>query len=181
MIFGSTGRVPGGLCALGGTGFVIFAQAKGAAKLIARQAGKRFVALALKKAGSRLAGKLFLNSKAWVKAFEHVAEHFSVKALASKASHSVFTTAFRSKPAVEKLIRQALKGPTKKYISRLTIGGDAIGRPCVVIEKEFAEVIGETFKKVGAEIVKQEGGDCKWLRIVVDITGRPITAFPFKP
>lgn len=186
MNIGSTGRIPGPLNLATSSGLGIYAQAAKVVKTVvrktvAREVGERVAELGLKKAGSRLAGKLFLNSKPWVKAFEHIAEHFSLKAAAAKASHTLFVTSLRNKSAVEGLIKKALKAPTKKYLSRLTVSGQAVGRPCVVIEKEFAEVIGETFEKVGAEFVKKEGGDAKWLRIVVDITGRPITAFPFKP
>jgi len=181
MNIGSTFRVPGPLSLSAGTGQLIYAQSAAVAKSVIREIGKRLAALALKKAGSRLAGKMFLNSKAWVKAFEHIVEHFSLKAAAGKASHSLFTATLRNKQAVEGLIRQALKSPTKKFLSRLTIAGHPNGVPCVVIEKEFAQVIGETFEKVGEQFVKKEGGDCKFLRVVIDYTGRPITAFPFNP
>ena len=41
------------------------------------------------------------------------------------------------------------------------------GKPAVVIERQFTEVIGRAGKT-----------ECRVLRIVVDFTGRPITAFP---
>jgi hypothetical protein len=183
MNIGSTGRVPGALLGLHGSGTNIYAQSVPIAKAVVKEIGKRAAALALKKAGSRLAGKLFLNSREWIKAFEHIAEHFSLRALATKATHSVFLASLRNKSAVEGLINQALRGPTRKYLWRLKIANEVIplGRPCVMIEREFAQVIGETFENVGGQFVKKEGADCKWLRIIVDYTGRPITAYPFNP
>jgi hypothetical protein len=134
----------------------------------AKEIGEKLVKLASKKAASRILGKLATNSKAWRKAFEHIAMHFGP--IEGKASHAIFEKAFRSKAGVEKLIRTALTSLGRSpVVSKLTIDGVAAGKPCVILEKEFSEVIG----KIGDE-------PCKILRIVVDFTGKPITAFPVK-
>jgi hypothetical protein len=139
---------------------------KEAERLAEKEVGKGLVKLAAKKAASRILGKLAVNSKAWGKAFVHIAEHFGP--VEGKASHAIFTESLRSKTAIEKLLRQALtKLGRAPVVGKLTISGVPAGKPCVILEKEFAEVIG-----------KIEDKPCKILRIVVDYTGKPITAYP---
>lgn len=173
---------------------------------VVREVGVSLSKLALKKAGARLAGKVLIKSKAWQKAFLHIAEHFTVDALAHKATHGVFAKALRSPKALERLIVSAVKSPSRKFISRATIEGVARGKPVVIIEREFGEVIGDVFVNEGGKIVQQTVDkvvtetvqevvngkivtktitktvkvpvQCKILRIVVDFTGRPITAIP---
>ncbi len=102
----------------------------------------------------------------WQKAFEHISEHF--KSVPGKLTHSIFEPKFRNQKAIEQLLKKALGGPSRTPIlTKLTIGGEQIGMPAVIIEREFSEVIG-----------RAGGKDCKILRIVVDITGRPQTAYP---
>jgi hypothetical protein len=63
-------------------------------------------------------------------------------------------------------VKRAVNGPSRApVITKLTISGEPVGMPAVIIEREFAEVIGH----VG-------GKACKILRIIVDFTGRPQTA-----
>jgi hypothetical protein len=136
------------------------------AKKAAKEIGKKLTKLAVRKAGSRFLGHIARNSPAWRKAFEHIALHF--KAVSGKASHAIFEPKFRSFEAIEELLKKALSGPSRNpVLTKLTIDGVPAGKVAVVIEREFAQVIG----KIGA-------GECRILRIVVDFTGRPITAFP---
>ena len=149
---------------------------KGVGKQVVKQIGKRLTALALRKAASRIVGKMATNSRFWVKAFEHIALHFSEDALASKAVHAVFLKKFCSKAAVEDLIRQGASKAGRRTLSKATFGGVPIGTPVVVLEREFSQVIGhELTKAAGGAVTRVE---CKILRIIVDFTGRPITAFP---
>ncbi|HYE73917.1 MAG TPA: hypothetical protein VEF04_11330 [Blastocatellia bacterium] len=152
---------------------------KGAAKKAVKEVGKKLASLGFKNAGKRLAGKLFIGSGAWNKAFKHVALHFSEAAFAKKASHSVFHSAFRSKAALETLLKDAVTKPSRKILTRATIDGVPAGRPVVVLEREFGQEIGEMLGRQmenGAEKIVRT--PCKILRVVVDITGRPVTAFP---
>ena len=133
---------------------------------VLKEVGKRGAKLASRKAASRILGKLATNSRAWRKAFEHISEHFAP--VANKAAHAIFEKEFRSKAGVEGLLRSALnKLGRAPVVSKLTSDGIASGAPCVILEKEFDKVIGTI-------------GDrpCKILRIIVDFTGKPITAFP---
>jgi hypothetical protein len=133
---------------------------------LAREVGEGVVRLSSKKAASRILGKLATNSRAWRKAFEHISLHFGP--IAGKPSHSVFESAFRNRGAVEGLIRTAIRKLGRAPIAgRLTVHGVPEGTPCVLLEKEFKDVIG-----------KINGRDCKILRIIVDYTGKPITAYP---
>lgn len=144
---------------------------------IIKETGEALAKLALKKAGKRLASKLFLKSRAWQKAFVHVAEHFNLKALAQKAVHTVFVDALRSRGALEGFLKETALKPTRKIISRMTIDGVPAGKPVVVLEREFSQVIGETFAKTQGGQIERKAA-CKILRIIVDFTGRPITAYP---
>jgi len=148
---------------------------KAAARKAEKVAGKRLVALALRKAGSRIAGKLLTGSKEWTKAFEHIAEHFSEEALQHKISHSVFRATLRSRSLLEPLLKDAVLKPSRKVVSQLRLHGVSLGRVCVIIEREFADVIGEDITHTAEGVVRRPA---KILRVVVDITGRPITAFP---
>lgn len=133
---------------------------------VGKEIGKRLTKLASKKAASRLLGKLAVDSKPWRKAFQHIALHF--EPMAGKPAHAVYEAAYRSKAGVEELLRRALSSLGRApVVSKLTIDGVPAGTPCVILEKEFKEVIG----KIGDK-------PCKILRIVVDFTGKPITAFP---
>jgi hypothetical protein len=135
-------------------------------KWVGREIGRGLARLAVKKAGSRFLGHIAKNSREWRKAFEHIAEHFGP--VPGKEVHAIFVAKFCSKEAVEALITKALSKPNRSPIlSKLTIDGLPVGKPCVVIEREFTEVIGH-----------QGAKELKILRIVVDFTGRPVTAFP---
>jgi hypothetical protein len=152
-----------------------------AAKRAAKQVGKRLTQLALKKAASRIIGKMAVGSRFWDKAFKHIAEHFSEQALASKAVHAVFASKYRTKAALEALLKQGASKAGRRTLTQATIAGNPLGRPVVILEREFAEAIGEELtKKVvnGAEVIERV--PCKILRIIVDYTGKPVTAYPVK-
>ncbi|MEK6701726.1 MAG: hypothetical protein AABZ53_05655 [Planctomycetota bacterium] len=134
---------------------------------VTEEVGAKFAALALKKAGTRISGKVLTGSPHWKAAFVHVAEHFGPQA--GKASHAIFEAALRSQRALETLIQSAALKPSLKYLGRETIGGMAVGRPVIVLEREFGRVIG----KIGQD-------NCTVLRLVLDITGKPITAYPIR-
>jgi hypothetical protein len=144
-----------------------------AAKLASRELGQAITRIALSKRTVRFIGKR------WEEAFRHIAEHFAARtALATRAAAGVFLEAFRSRSAVEGLIKQAVKRPSNKLLSRRVVHGAklAIGEPVVIVEREFSQVIGEAFKMSGSEIVKE--GECKVLRVVFNVAGEVITAFP---
>ena len=120
-----------------------------------------------KKAGSRILGHIARNSRVWEKALEHIALHF--KPMAGKAAHVIFEPKFRNMKAIEELVTKAMtKLGWKPVVTQLTdAAGVAVGKPAVILEKEFAEVIG-----------RKGATECKILRVIVDFTGRPITAYP---
>ncbi len=126
--------------------------------------------LLMKKAGARVAAHIARNSRVWKKAFKHIQLHFTKKGGAGKTSHAVFASKFQTEVAVKKLVATTASKPSRKAVlSKATnAGGQQVGRPCVVIEREFAEVIG----------TDHLGKPAKILRLVVDYTGRPLTAFP---
>ena len=130
---------------------------------------------ALKKARSRMFGKLALGSSGWTKAFPHIAEHFTEAALKSKPVHAIFAKKFASENGLKGLLQQAISKPSRTFLSRETVDGVASGRIVVLVEREFGEAIGE-------EVVRQTGKrePCKILRIVIDLAGNPITAYPVK-
>jgi len=135
-------------------------------KKAVKEIGKRAAKLAVRKAGSRFFGHITRKSRVWLKAFEHIAEHFD--AVPGKASHAIFEPKFRSMEAIENLLKKALSGPSRHPIlTKLTIDGVPAGKPAVVIERQLTEVIGRSGKT-----------ECRILRIVVEFTGRPVTAFP---
>lgn len=135
-------------------------------KKVVKEIGRKAARLAVKKAGSRFFGHITRNSRAWQKAFAHIAEHFA--AVPGKASHAIFEKKFHSVDAIENLLKRALSGPSRSpLLTKLTIDGAPAGKPAVVIEREFGEVIGRIGEK-----------ECRILRLVVDFTGRPVTAFP---
>lgn len=133
-----------------------------------KEIGERLARLAVKKAGTRVLGHIARNSKEWRKAFEHIAEHFGP--VPGKAVHAIFEPKYCSKEAIEELVKKALGKPGRSpVLSKLTIDGVPMGKPAVVIEREFVEVIG-----------REGDTELRILRIVVDFTGRPVTAFPTK-
>jgi hypothetical protein len=134
----------------------------------------------VRKAGSRMAGKILTGSAAWTKAFEHVILHFSEKEIFEKggqaATHGVFKAALRSRSALEALISTAVRRPSSIKVGKLAVHGVFDGRPCVLLEREFADVIGEELRREGGQIVSRT--EAKILRIIMDVNGKPVTAFP---
>src|SRR5271157_310504 len=149
----------GGGLAMAGESFV--------ARQVTKRIGKKLAALMAKKAGSRVLGHIARNSRVWKKALEHIALHF--KPMAGKAAHVIFEPKFRNMKAIEELVTKAMtKLGRKPVVTQLTdAAGVAVGKPAVILEKEFAEVIG-----------RKGATECKILRVIVDFTGRPITAYP---
>ncbi len=128
-----------------------------------------FAQMMVKKSVSRLTGKMLIGSKQWREALEHIADHF--RPIAGKPTHTVFVSKYANNQGVSDLISRALNSLGRQpIVSRLTVAGKSVGKPCVIMEKEFSEVIGKS----------EKGGDCKILRIIMDFTGRPITAYPVK-
>src|SRR5919199_1500524 len=75
----------------------------------------------------------------------------------------------RSRRALEDLLQRALDDPRRvTRLSRETFEGIPTGKPVAVIEVALEEAIGRT----------QAGLECRVLRVITDITGRPLTAFP---
>jgi len=144
-------------------------------KIIADEVSTRLVRLAVRKAGSRLAGKILTGSAAWVKAFEHISEHFVERYVYEKAKHGVFKSALRNQSALEELIRRAVRGPSSVKVGKLAVHGEFTGRTCVILEREFSEEIGEELSHVAGTI---ERVPAKILRIILDVDAKPVTAMP---
>ena len=137
-------------------------------EIVVKEIGKRLSKLAAKKAGSRMIGHMTRNSPAWNKAFTHMRTHF--KSMSGKASHAIFTKKLRNEAGIKQLIQKAAGNPSRAPVTtKLTVGAENVGRPAVIIEREFSEAIGH----IGDDA-------CKILRVVVDFTGRPITAYPVR-
>jgi len=117
-----------------------------AARKAAAEVGKDIMKGAFRKAGSRFLGKLLIRSKAWDKAFVHIAEHFSLKLVSQKATHGVFVASLRNRAALEKMIIKTVKGPSRKLISRATVDGVKAGRP--------GEGIAAAVKEIGALLAR---------------------------
>ncbi len=160
---------------------------KAAAKLAERELGRAILKIAFTKRNISFA------HKAWTVAFTHIAEHFGTKAAIGKATHGVFLKALRNRAAVEGLVKSAVGRSSNRVISRRFVHQLTIGEPVIIVEREFGEVIGEAFKMEGGKIVKATekviengverviwNGDCKVLRVIYNIYGRPITAFPIR-
>jgi hypothetical protein len=146
-----------------------------ASRKLAEEVSARLIRLAVRKAGTRMAGKLLIGSGPWIKAFEHIAEHFERKWVFQKGTHGVFASALRSRGALEPLIKIAVTKPSRTVAGRVAVNGVFSGRICVILEREFAEVIGVELKHSGGALSEVEA---KILRVIVDINGKPITAFP---
>lgn len=159
---------------------VVYAQTcRAVGNRAASQVGRRLLQLGLRKAGSRIAGKILTGSSAWKKAFLHIAEHFGKDALLSKPVHAVFRGKYCSQAALEPLIQKAATKPSRRALTQATVHGNPIGRWVVLLEREFPEEIGdEITRKVVQGMVVDRSTPCKILRIIVDLTGRPITAYP---
>jgi hypothetical protein len=134
---------------------------------VTNEIGKDLAKLMAKKAPSRVLGHLARDSRVWKKAFEHIAEHF--EPIAGKPAHAVFEPKYRSMTAMQELITKAMtKLGRAPVVTKLTdAAGVPVGKPAVILEKEFAEVIG-----------RKGATECRILRVVVDFTGRLITAYP---
>jgi hypothetical protein len=125
--------------------------------------GKGAFKLGSKKAASRILGKIAVGSKEWRKAFEHIALHFAP--MEGKTVHAVFKETYRSEAGVAKLIREAIT-----RLGRAPVAGEG---STYILEKEFKQAIGTV--KIGDKV-----HDCKILRIIVDYTGKPLSAYPVK-
>jgi hypothetical protein len=143
---------------------------------LAQGGSARLIRLIIRKGGSKIAGKILLGSGPWIKAFEHIAEHFERKWVFQKGTHGVFLSALRSRGALEPLIKIAVTKPSRKIVGRTAVNGVFAGRVCVILEREFAEAIGQELKlEAGGAVSELEA---KILRVIVDINGKPVTAFP---
>jgi hypothetical protein len=145
-------------------------------KIIADEVSVRVVRLAIRKAGSRLAGKILTGSAAWIKAFEHISEHFVERYVYEKAKHGVFKSALRNQSALEELIRRAVRGPSSVKVGKLAVHGEFTGRTCVILEREFSDVIGEELRRLEDGTI--ERAPAKILRIILDVDAKPVTAMP---
>jgi RHS repeat-associated protein len=146
-----------------------------ARKLFSRAFGRKITRLAEKKIRSRAMGYLTRGGRDLKKAMTHIAEH--LKPDPNKVRHSVFLTKFTKPDKVIDLMKSAVSKPSRTPMwTRLTdAAGEATGRSVFVIEREFSEYIGKVTVKEGGELVTKE---TKILRMIIDVTGRPITAYP---
>ena len=131
--------------------------------------------MAEKKAGSRVMGFLTRRGSGLKDAMKHIAEHF--KPNSAKPTHSTFLKKFATPDRVIDLMKQAVSKPSRNPIlTRLTNpSGEPTGKAVLIIEREFSKYIGEAAVKEGGEILTKK---TKILRIITDLTGRPITAHP---
>ncbi len=135
---------------------------------VVKELGKKVASLGVKNANSRVLGHLTRNSAEWKKALGHITLHFSTKPSLTKPLHSVFAKTFRNGDAVKELIRQAVTKPSHRALStNLRVNGNEIGRPGAYIVRHFKQAIGV-----------QNGEACHFLRVLVDYTGRIVTAYP---
>ena len=136
---------------------------------VSKEIGRRGMKLMVRKSGSRLLGHLQRNSRVWRKAFEHIKLHF--KQVPGKSSHTLFAPKYRTEAAVRELVRKAASKPSHApVITKQTVAGLPEGTPCVIIDRVFKHAIGTT----------ADGLPAHTLRVVVDFTGKPVTAFPMR-
>jgi hypothetical protein len=149
---------------------------KGAGRALAR----RFAREAAKKAVRAFARELRWGSRAWLEAFTHIAEHFDDEIFRRglKAAHGVFLKRFCSKEALEPLLKQAVTRPTRQFLLPANHPANTFGILCVVVEREFADVIGESLVRDAKGEIKR--APAKILRIFLDIRSKPQSAFPAK-
>jgi hypothetical protein len=143
---------------------------------VAKALGQRLARGALKAAAKRAASKVGTGSRAWTKAFTHIVEHFSERVFEQRATHSVFAAGLRERRLVEPLIEKTLKGPGNKQITKALVHDVAAGTPVVIIERQFPDIIGETIFRRRNGVIERES--CTILRVVVDFSGTPVTAYP---
>jgi hypothetical protein len=149
---------------------------KGAGRALAR----RFARVAAKKTVRAFARELRRGSTAWTKAFKHIALHFNdeLLRLGLKAAHGVFLKKFCSKEALEPLLKQAVTRPSRHILLPANHPANTVGILCVVVEREFAEVIGEALVRDAKGAITS--APARILRIFLDARGNPQTAFPVK-
>jgi hypothetical protein len=134
---------------------------------VLQQLGRTEALRFLENASRRVLRKLQRDSAAWTEAFRHIKAHFVEDF--TKPRHTVYVEKFRSRAALEDLFEKALQHPDRQTrLSRETFEGVATGKPVAVIEVTLDEVIGRT----------SSGASCRILRLITDLTGRPLTAFP---
>jgi hypothetical protein len=143
-----------------------------ARKLAERELGRAISKIAFGKRTLRFVGKQ------WEFAFKHITEHFSAKtALLTRKTAGVYLARFRSEGAVQNLIKSAVARSSNRLFTRSFVHTVAAGEPVTIVEREFSFVIGESFKQLATgEIVKE--GECKVLRVIFNVAGEVITAFP---
>jgi len=160
--------------AAGLTGIHVFADVKGAAeRAVVKEVSRRFFQRALRNVGRKVAGHLVRESRAWQKAFLHIAEeHFSEQA--EKLVNGVFLSKFRNQESIEQLLREAVRGAQRRIVLPAGHPDNTSGKAVIRLEIQFFEkIVGERFKDDVGRMVP-----CKFLRVFLDLTGRPITMFP---
>jgi hypothetical protein len=174
-------RIAGALgtgLAAGLTSMHVFADVKGAAgKVVVKAVTRKFFQRALRNVARRVGGHLIRESRAWQKAFAHIAEqHFSEQA--EKLVNGVFLSKFRNQESIEQLLREAVRGAQRRTVLPAGHPDNTSGRAVIRLEIQFFEkIVGEKF----VQLTKDDAGrmvPCKFLRIFLDVTGRPITMFP---
>jgi hypothetical protein len=135
-------------------------------KTVLKQLGARLSRKGLKDANRLLARHLRSDSKIWRQVIGHISRHFTDDAARATAnlSHGVFDKAFRSADSLKKLVLEACSKP-----SRAPHFSTWEGKPRIILEKEFTKVIGHVGKNNEPTTI---------MRVIIDVTGKPITAFP---
>jgi nucleoid-associated protein YgaU len=135
-------------------------------KAVLRQIGIRLSKKGVQHATRLLARHLRSDSRIWRQVYDHIARHFAADGgrAEAKLAHGVFDKAYRSFESMKKLLLEACQKPSHApYFS------DWGGKPRIIIEKAFTHPIGTA----GAQ-----QAPTNFLRIVIDFTGRPVSAFP---
>jgi hypothetical protein len=112
------------------------------------------------------------DTKEWNSAWEHIKEHLSRAAGAGKDKHGVFDPPYRSEDAVAQLIAETASKPSDFAASQLTVNGQRIGAPCLIIRRWFNKQLGIELGDDG------DGGPITTLWVIVGADHRLISAFP---
>ena len=141
-------------------------------KQFSKEVGKREARAATENIGSRTLGFLQRGGKDLEKALKHISEHFRLDP--TKPVHTLFAKKFRNEEKVVELISDAVSRPSfEPILTRQTHVGDKVGDFAFIIEREFSENIGEVVRKGSDERIPTNK-----LRVIVDKSGRVISAFP---
>lgn len=135
-------------------------------RLVIQEIGVKLTGILKENTPGRICGLLTAKGRSleWETALEDIGEHFGP--MPGKPRHSVFCRKLRNPDTVKDYIKRAVSAPSTLRTSKLTDQlGEATGRQCLLIIREFGENVGEQAEQ-------------KCLIVVADFQGKLITAFP---